>query len=125
MSEAFRAWKAATRFLFWTLVEAVTLAVRLRKIAERELAVLNPNNPTDLWALGYAIFYYDMIQDAWTGAWHAAGAKKGFVVEPDFMVYKWDGVPWHRVRFEELKYDEREFRAVELSYAQKHLKRIV
>ena len=125
MREAWQAWKYATRFAFWTLIESLTAAISANKKAMRELTAFNPANPKELFAAGYAIFFYDLSWDNWQGCWREPNAPPHLAVYPEFTVYAfgdWKSIPWHRVTFKELEYDKREFRAVPLSYARRNLK---
>lgn len=121
MRNAYAAWVAATRFMFWSFVEAITSAVDLRKNAQRELTAFNPRKPKDIFASGYAVFLWEPYWDDWKGYWSPPDRPPHVVATPDFQVTSWNGIPWHRVKFTEYSGDGREFRAVPLEYARKNL----
>lgn len=121
VGDAWMSFRAASRFLFWSVVEAITAAIWWRKQAARELAALHPENPRDLWDAGYAIFCYELMWDDWRGSW-LGPEDRNKVAYPMYCVRDWDSVPWHRVKFSEMKHDGREFRAVPKGFAEKYLK---
>lgn len=121
LGDAWQAYCAASRYLFWSLVEVVTAAIWWRKVAERELTALHPKNVRELFASGYACFYYEIHWDDWRGSW-LAPEDRNKVAYPQYSVTNWNSVPWHRVKFSEMEWDGREFRAVPKGFADKYLK---
>lgn len=121
ISIAWVAWKAATRFMFWTLVEVVSGAVSAKKEAARNITGLRPATPKEAFAAGYALFVFELHSDAWNGIWRASNDST--YISPMFECRDWHGIPWHRVEFTSpTVYLTSECRAVELKYAQKHLR---
>ena len=119
---AWRGWRAAWAFLFWTVVEAVTRAVYWHKEASRELLILKPRRPKDLYDEGYALFAFDISIDGWVGHWRAPSAKPG---TPANEVYcwkdAWDGIPFHEVEFSDMPSITFKVRAVSLEWCRQHL----
>jgi hypothetical protein len=121
VNDAWMAWRSASLTLFWATIEALTRAASLRGMAARELTILHPDKPKDLFAAGYAVFLFEPYWDAWHGYWLAPDASPHLSPEPLFRATDWSAVPWHRVVFKDASYDTREFRAVPLAYARRHL----
>jgi hypothetical protein len=123
MSEAWAAWKAATRFLFWAMVQTITRSINANKEAERQVTAFHPKNPSDLYACGFALFIYDASWDSWRGYWRDKNERPGLLKEAEWSVTNWSGIPWNKVEFSDTRfqaYDQ--IRAVPLDYCQRHLR---
>lgn len=123
MNHAWASWKAATRFLFWALVETITGAIAARKEAQRELTAFSPATPKDLCASGYALFRWEPYGDSWEGFWRDPAERPGLIASVEYRVFDWNGVPWHSVKFSEADWlNATGWRAVPRDYCEKNLK---
>lgn len=122
---AWRSFIAAHKFLFWALIEAATQAIYWHKEASRELLILKPRRPKDLYDTGYVLFAYSIVPDAWAGYWRAPDAQGGmapdlaFEIEPQL----WGNVPFHEVEFSAMPEITFKVRAVALDWCKEHLKK--
>lgn len=115
---AWCSWLAAQRFLFWTLVEATTKAIYWHKEASRELLILKPRRPKDLYDASYVLFVWDISSDAWRGYWRTPSHQPGM---PAAEVYElaapvWGNVPFHEVEFSDMPEVTFKVRAVSLEW---------
>ena len=119
-----KAWKAATRFLFWAIVERITNAIALHKEAALQITAFNPRVPNDMWDAGFVLFTYDINYDEMSGFWREPGYDSGKFVNSDYVMRVTENIPYHVVNFSEMHYYKGfEVRAVAKEYADKHLKR--
>jgi hypothetical protein len=127
---AWSGWLAAHRFLFWALVAMVTRwgvvllhVIDWHKEASREMLVLNPRRPKDLYDAGYSLFAYDINVDAWIGHWRSPNALPGTLAAETYAWREtWSGIPFHEVEFSEMPEVTFKVRAVELAWCRKNLK---
>lgn len=122
------AWKslvAAHRFLFWTVVAWATATIHWNKEANRELLILNPRRPKDLYDEGYVLFAYDLTWDGWRGYWrtpqHVSGMAPAEVFE--IVETQWGGVPFHQVEFSDMPHISFKVRAVSLEWCRANCRR--
>lgn len=115
---AWRSWLAAHRFLFWAVIEAVTRSIYWWKEANRELLILKPRTPQDLYENGYALFAYDVTRAGWIGHWRAPGTPPGTLVPPLFRLLdsQWGYVPFHEVEFSDMPHITFKVRAVSVDW---------
>lgn len=113
---AWCSWLAAQRFLFWTLVEATTRAIYWHKEASRELLILKPRRPKDLYEAGYVLFAWDIQSDAWRGYWRGPNTTPGMPADEMFEIQAqlWGNVPFHEVEFSDMPHITFKVRAVSL-----------
>lgn len=126
---AWRSWVTAHKFLFWAGVAAVARlwvellhAIHWYQEASRELLVLQPRRPKDIYNSGYALFAYDMSVDCWIGHWRQPDARPGQPAAETFAWREsWTGVPFHEVEFSEMPEISFKVRAVPLAWCRKNL----
>lgn len=127
---AWRSFLAAHKFLFWALVALVARwwvellhAINWYQEASREMLVLSPRRPKDVYDNGYALFAYDLGADCWVGHWREPNALPG---QPGAETYawreSWSGIPFHEVNFTDMPQITFKVRAVSLAWCRKHLK---
>lgn len=127
---AMRSWVTAHKFLFWTVIALVARwwvellhAIHWYQEASRELLVLKPRRPKDIYANGYALFAYDMAVDCWIGHWRALNALPGTPAAETYAWREtWSGVPFHEVEFSEMPEISFKVRAVPLDWCRANLK---
>lgn len=115
---AWRSYLAAHRFLFWAFVEWATKAIYWHKEASRELLVLKPRKPKDLYDAGYVLFAYDIQSDAWRGYWRTPDAQPGMPPAQLFEIVAtlWGNVPFHEVEFSDMPEISFKVRAVSFDW---------
>lgn len=129
MRVAMRSWVTAHKFLFWTVVALVARwwvellhAIHWYQEANRELLVLKPRRPRDIYDSGYALFAYDMGVDCWIGHWRTHDAVPGAPAAQTFAWREsWTGVPFHEVEFSDMPEISFKVRAVSLAWCRKNL----
>jgi hypothetical protein len=122
---AWRSWLAAHKFLFWTLVERDELlhAIHWHKEASRELLILKPRRPKDLYDAATrsspttsASTLDRALARAERRARHARRPR------PSPGATLWTGIPFHEVEFSDMPQISFKVRAVPLEWCREHLK---
>lgn len=106
MNNAYRAWVAASKFLFWAFVESITRAISINKKAALAASAFNPRNPRDLWAAGYIIFAPNISMNGYDGHLPPTEAELAKYVPSriEYFVHgfgdsAWSGIPYHDVSY--------------------------
>ena len=126
---ALRSWWAAHKFLFWALLAMVTRSfvvllhiIHLHREAAREMLILKPRRPKDLYDSGYALFAYDITWDAWRGYWRTPEHTHGMAPAEVYEIAGnlWGNVPHHEVEFSEMPEVSFKVRAVSLAWCREN-----
>ena len=120
---AWRSFIAAHKFLFWALVEWATRTIYWHKEASREMLILKPKRPKDLYDNGYVLFAYDIQWDAWRGYWRKPDAEPGMAPAElyEIPMTAFGTVPFHEVEFSAMPEISFKVRAVTLDWCREHL----
>lgn len=127
---AFRSLVTAHKFLFWALVAGVARfwvellhAIHWYQESSRELLVLKPRRPKDLYDAAYALFAYDMSVECWIGHWRTKNAIPGTPAAETYAWREaWTGIPFHEVEFSAMPEISFKVRAVSLAWCRENLK---